>query len=159
MKLPRFLPNPEAWLSAIALYFFGMGFGIVFGMVLPFIFELIERVPRLGWLALLLVWLAPIPVAAAIHSFVHGILDAADREKKKPRHGLFAGLFAWMAWLFTSVVSSFVMLVIDPPPNEPPDGAFLATMTRTSTLSVFAIVWIAVAAFVYRIENVRDREP
>jgi hypothetical protein len=154
MKLPRWIPNPESWLSAVALYFFGMGVTIVFGMVFPWVFDLIDRAPRLGWFALLLVWLSPIPAAAAIHAFVHGILDAADREKKAKRSSRFAGLFAWMAWMFTTVVASLIMLVIDPPP--PDDGALSTAvhlLQRSSTVSVFGLVWIVVAAFVYRIES------
>jgi hypothetical protein len=155
MKLPKWAPDPVAWLNAVALYFFGMGVGIVFMFVLPFVFDLIERSPRLGWLALLLVWLSPIPAAAAIHRVVQGVLDAAEGKRTTSIGSLWAGLFAWMAFFFVNIATALIMLVIDPPPTEP-DAAFFvqfSTQLRASNVGIQTVVWIVVAAFGHHLER------
>jgi hypothetical protein len=151
MKLPKWMPDPIAWLNAVALYFFGMGVTIVFMLVLPYVFDLIERSPRLGWLALLAVWLSPIPAASVIHRIVQGVLDAADGKRTTTIGSVWAGLFAWMAFLFVNIATALIMLVLDPPPMDPPDS-FVMELRHTS-LGVQSIVWIVVAALVHHVER------
>lgn len=160
LKLPKWAPDPVAWLNAVALYLFGMGVGIVFMFVLPWVFELIGRSPRLGWLALFLVWLSPIPAAGILHRFVQGILDAAERKKSAVMSSVWAGLFAWMAFFFVNIATGLLMLVIDPPPMEPPDSTLAAaffgqftTQLRLSNIGIQSVLWIVIAAFVHHIER------
>lgn len=156
MKLPTWFPDPVAWLNAIALYFFGMGVSVAMACVLPYLFELAERAPHLGWFAILLVWLAPIPAAALIHRVVHGVLDAADRDKRPASaHGSFwAGLFAWMACLFVGITTGLVIMVIDPPPADPPDAVWMVLRGASRTgLGIQSVVWTIIAAFVHHVER------
>ena len=158
---------PGALASAGALFVYASLVSIFFASVMPFVADLIERSPRLGWLAMLLVWLAPTLGAATIHRAAHGVLDMADTRKVgRNAASLWAGFVAWAAIILVSMTTTFVMLVIDPPPAEP-DFAFASAL---SSLDVFhhglsnwravvhLAVWIALATGVYTLERAARRD-
>ncbi len=159
MKLPKWLPRPAAWGSAVALFLFGLGVSIAFGFVMPLLFELMRHSPRLAWLGMLVTWVAPIAGAAGIHRFASGILDFADAKgvaggKTRGSEHWWAGFVAWAAIIFVTMTTSFVMLVLDPPPVDP-DAIWnlAATMTRGVEGVVRSCVWVVLAAYVYELER------
>ncbi|MGD0530397.1 MAG: hypothetical protein ABSE49_35005 [Polyangiaceae bacterium] len=159
MKLPGWLPHPAAWATAVALFFFAAGVSIAMALVLPALFELMPRSPRLAWLGILLLWLAPIAAAAGLHHAAHSVLDLGDTVPSRgtwPGVGsLWAGFVAWATILFVTLVTSLVMLVVDPPPVEPDAMRALgAAMTQGFSSVARAIIWIVLAAYVYQLERV-----
>lgn len=148
-----------AWLNAGALLAFGIAISYLFAATFPILLELAARSPRLGWAGILVVWLTPIPAGAIAHRALHRVLDATgDRARATMIQSWWAGLFAWAAILFVTLTTSFVLLVIDPPPVEP--EALLRTALSVTSLSpsVHTIVWIVVAAFVAHLERASRRE-
>lgn len=158
VKFPTWLPDRIAWLNAAALLVYGVGVSYAFAIAFPILLELAIRSPRLGWFGILVVWLAPIPVAALVHRTVHGVLDAAgDRERVSALGSWWAGFFAWAAILFVTMTTSFILLVIDPPPVEPEALLRTALATSSISISVRTVVWLVVAAFVAHLERASRR--
>lgn len=159
MKLPSWLPQPAAWATAVALFFFAAGVSLAMAFVLPALFELMRHSPRLAWLGILLVWLAPIAAAAGLHHTAHSVLDLGDTVPSRGTwpgvESLWAGFVAWSTILFVTLLTTLVMLVIDPPPVDPDAmHALGVAMTQDFSSVARAIIWIVLAAYVYQLERV-----
>jgi len=158
MLLLRFLPRPASWASGLALFAFARVVGIGMALALPILFELMRLSPRLAWIGILGVWLAPVALAAVAHRATSATLDVVDAERARPgpnpaAGSLRAGLFAWLAVIFTSTVATLALLVIDPPPVEPDSlGAFFATAAGAGKTLASALIWIVVASLVYEVD-------
>jgi hypothetical protein len=158
MLLLRFLPRPASWASGLALFAFARVVGIGMALALPILFELMRLSPRLAWVGILGVWLAPVMLATIAHRVTSATLDVVDAERARPapNHAaasLRAGLFAWLAVIFTSTVATLALLVIDPPPVEPDTlGAFFATAAGAGKTLASALIWIVVASLVYEVD-------
>jgi hypothetical protein len=157
MKLTRCVPHPSAWASAGALLVFSIGVSSGMAVALPPLFDLMDRSPRLAWLGILLVWLAPVVAAAAIHRVVHLVLDAGDSKKSAhtPSNSLWAGFVAWVAILFVSLTTSLFMLVLDPPPVDRGmlQNLLFEVSARGGQGLVRTIAWVVLAAYVYELER------
>lgn len=154
MSLPRWLPKPGAWASALALFAYAAGVSLVMGLALPFIAELMKVSPRLGWLAVLGVWTSPVAGAALLHHTGHRILDLGDTAREaRAASSAWVGFVAWATILLVSMTTTFVMLVIDPPPVD----ESLLTLAVESLQAwhgvVRPVVWIVLAAYVYTLER------
>jgi hypothetical protein len=168
-KLERMkkLMMPTAFASAGALLVYASLVSMFFATVMPYVGELIEKAPRLGWLAFLAVWLAPSFGAAAVHRTAHGILDTMDRGRvSRNATSVWAGFIAWVTIIFVSTTTSFVMLVIDPPPVDPDftviralaDVDFLHRGLSSWKPVVHLAVWILLATGVYSLERAARRD-
>jgi hypothetical protein len=159
MKLPVWFPRPASWATGLALFAYAYVVRVGMLLALPWIVELMRLSQRLGWLAFLLLWVAPIALAAAIHRVGHHALDALDDRGAAPRvrtpaGHLWAGYVAWASVLLVSTLTSLVMLVIDPPPAEDDAVSMLLADMAHGTLGVVrAGVWIVLAACVYEVER------
>jgi hypothetical protein len=156
VKLPRWIPHPASWAAAIALFAFGAGVSFASALLVPLVIELMRMSPRLGWLGFLALWLAPIPVAAAIHRAAQGVLDLADSGGAARRGGssLWAGFFAWATFLFVTVTTGLVMLFLDPPPVDPGGmSALVSEVQRSGAGVVRWAIWIVFAAYAYELER------
>ena len=160
MKLISWLPQPTAWANAVALFFFAAGVSVAMGLVLPILIALMRDWPRLACLGMLLLWLSPIPAAAAIHHVVDRIIGV--RESKPTTGGpwfraatsWWAGFVAWAAIILVTMTTAFVMLLLDPPQVDP-DAMWnlAAAVTRGVPGGARAIIWITLAAYVYELER------
>jgi hypothetical protein len=147
---------------------FALGVSIAMAFVMPLLLALMRHSPRLAWTGILLLWVSPIPVAAIVHRTTHGVLDFADTKRAASggkvtiATSLWAGFLAWVTIIFATMITSLVMLVIDPPPVDPDALAildFVAQVARGGEGIVRALVWIVVAAYVYELErNVHDSD-
>ena len=159
MNFPGWLPKPSAWASAIALFFYATAVSFAFALAMPLIAELLRQSPRLGWLAILTVWLAPVGGAAAIHHTGHRILDLGDVSKvARGASSLWAGVVAWATIILVSMTASFVMLVLDPPPVEESVSRFVLRSLEAWHGLVRPVVWIVLAAYVYTLERAARRD-
>jgi len=149
-----------AWASAVALFFFAWAVTLVMAFAFPLLFELMRHSPRLAWLGILLVWVAPIGAAALIHHAAGSVLDLGDgrrvaRGSWPGMSSLWSGFVAWATILFVTTATSLVMLVLDPPPVDPDAIHALALeMTRGFSGLARSVVWIVLAAYVYQLERV-----
>ena len=160
MNLPRWLPKPGAWASAVALFAYAAIVSIGIAMAMPLIAELMRYSPRLGWLAILAVWVAPIGGAAVLHHTGHRVLDLGDVSSvARGASSTWAGFVAWATIILVSMTTSFVMLIIDPPPVEPDSISAFALESLQAWHGVLrAIVWIVLAAYVYTLERAARRD-
>ena len=154
---PKWIPQPAAWASAVTLFVFALAIAFAFGAVLPVLFDLMRHSPRLGWLGVLLVWLSPIPIAAAGHHAMHAVIDLGDSKKVArgplPRSAsLWAGFVAWATILVVSLTTNLILLILDPPPVEPDVLKSLAAGLSPGAV-VPSLVWIVLAASVYALEH------
>jgi hypothetical protein len=68
------------------------------------------------------------------------------------------GFVAWGAILIVTMTTSFIMLVLDPPPVDP-DAAWRAALDVTRAIAegghgiLRVIVWVVLAAYVYELER------
>ncbi len=157
VKTVKWLPHPASIAAALALFVFGIGVSFAMALLMPLVFELMRFSPRLGWIGVLSVWLAPIPTAAAIHRATQGILDLADAApgvSQRSGSSLWAGLFAWSTILLVTATTGLVMLVIDPPPMEP-DAlyTFLTEIRQSGGGVVRCAIWIVLATYAYELER------
>jgi hypothetical protein len=165
VDLPRWMPRPAAWASALALFVFAMGVRTLFALVMPLLFALVRHSPRLGGLGLLLLWLSPMALAAGLHDLVARFIGL-----KAPVPGgswlgdpssWWLGFVAWATIIVVSIAMAFVMLVVDPPPADPDAlGSLVAAVTRRQGFGAGSGVWIALAAYVYELElKARETAP
>lgn len=153
-KLPKSIPGRVSWFTAAALLVYAVGVSTVFTFAFPLLLELATRSPRLGWFGILARWLAPIPVAALVHRVLHRLLDAVgDRERVTALGSWWAGLFAWVAMIFVTMTTSFILLVLDPPPVEP-DALWRGVLAMSAlSINVRTVVWLFVAVVVVHLES------
>ncbi|HEY1690646.1 MAG TPA: hypothetical protein VGG39_00705 [Polyangiaceae bacterium] len=159
MARPSWVPHPASWASAVALAVYAKGVAIAMALLVPLVLSLLPHAPRLAWLGVLLLWVAPIGGAAALHRATRGVLDFADPAKSTSHENpafasVWAGFVAWGTILFVTTASALAMLVVDPPPVEPESvAAFAAFALRGPLGLVHTTVWIVMAACVYELER------
>jgi hypothetical protein len=137
VPLPRWIPHPSSWAASVALFLYGLGISF-------------------GWLAFLGLWVAPIPAAAFVHRAAQGVLDLADGGVASNVRGssLWAGFFAWITFMFVTITTSLILLVLDPPPVDP--GAMFTALTeiqRGGAGITRVALWIVLAAYAYELER------
>lgn len=159
MKVPAWFPTVTAWASAVALLVFSRAFLVAAGIILPLLMEVARVSPRMAAVGGLALWLSPIVLVALGHRVVSGVLDVRDgaaARKRAPRllHG-WAGLYGWLVIFFATSVTLFLGVVIDPPPVEPEGllGALGWAVGTGATLGARTVVWVLVAAILYRFEQ------
>ena len=163
MNLPKWLPHPSSFISAIALKVFSWAYAMSAVMVLPILFELMETSPRLAWLGVFALWSAPLPAIAIAHRMTHGLLDLADGRESKPTRAVesvWAGMLGWAAFLLVSMSASLAMLVIDPPPVEPDAsagimkaGIEMLAIAASWQVGVHSLLWLVFAVAVFQIHR------
>lgn len=134
-----------AGLSAACLGALRFGFGVLAAAVWPYLFDLLERSPRLAMLGLLALFLSPWPAASLAHRAAHRWLDRVERSgAPRVRASIWAGALAWLVLFGADLLTVFVMLVIDPPEPGEARGVVLSTITRAA----FALDPLAIAGHV-----------
>jgi hypothetical protein len=148
------MPRPIAWASAAALYLFAAGVRVMFSLAMPLLAALMRHSPRLAWLGLLLLWLSPVAIVAALHESVGRFIGASASAPRAARlaTSCWAGFVAWATIIIVTLTMAFVVLVIDPPPVVDPDSVWnlAAAVTAGATRSS---IWIVLAAYVYEVER------
>lgn len=156
------MPRPAAWANAVLLFVFATGVRWIFGVAMPILLALMKRSPRLGGLALLLLWLSPVGLAAALADVVGRFvgLRAAGPGRSWPGSptSWWAGFVAWATILVVTVATAFILVILYPPPV---DGRALAAvalaLARGDAGAAAQAIWLALAAYVYELE-LRARE-
>jgi hypothetical protein len=152
------MPRPAAWACAGGLYLFAGGVGATFALAMPLLFALMRHAPRLAWLGMLLLWLSPIGIVAALHNLVGRLIGGEAPGPRDPSLGgatsWWAGFVAWATIIIVTMTMAFVVLVIDPPPVVDPDAVWnvAAAVTRGVTGTTRSLIWIVLAAYVYEVE-------
>jgi hypothetical protein len=165
MKRAWFVPSSLSLLSAVLLFTLLTIFSAAAAVIVPSLLELLRTSPRVAMLGLLVFAISPAIVVAVLHRTGHRALDGVSRESRREHVGptiesAWAGTHAWLVLYGTSVLTSLVMLVVNPPELEPEGSSVLGAMLRmtsqvriTSAFSLYAIVWVGIAAILYELER------
>lgn len=144
-----------AGLSAACLAALRFGFGVLAAAVWPYLFDLLERSPRLAMMGLLALFLSPWPAASLAHRVAHRWLDRLERaHAPRVRSSTWAGALAWLVLFGADLLTVFVMLVIDPPEPGEARSALLSTITRAAfaldpLVIAGHVAWLAIATIFF----------
>jgi hypothetical protein len=154
----------SAWLTALFLFLFHRAWIVGALVVARFLFELWDTSPRLAALGWLVLVTSPVPLLGTIYSVASGTLDRFDGEAaartNRRRTGLatslWVGFCGWATTIFSSMVSSLVVLIAFPPPPDQ-DGALGAALTLLThprlEASLHTVVWIVASAWLFTLEQ------
>ena len=131
---------------------------------MPLLFALLRSWPRLAFVGVLLLWLSPVALAAAIHDVVGRAIGAIPRASRARWLGgaasWWAGFVAWATILVVTISMALVAAVVEPPPILDPEYVrnFIAAVTNGGAGAARSVTWILLAAYVYELE-LRARTP
>jgi hypothetical protein len=126
---PSWIPNPNAWMSAILLILLVRGIAVVIRIVAQYGYSLLEISPKLRIFLYFLALLSPILVIAVAHHVLHLFLDRYASGSRSPgmttTEGLFPtlmswweGFYGWMAIALAIVVSFMIEILSYPSFNS-----------------------------------------
>jgi len=158
VNLPRWMPRPAAWASAVALYVVAIVVRALFASVMPLLVALMRHSPRLAGLGMLLLWLSPIAMAAALHDVVGRFVGLRAPAPGESRLGgatsWWVGFVAWATIIVVTLAMAFILLVIKPPPADPHAAwsTVVAALTGRQSGGLGPAIWLVLAAYVYELE-------
>ena len=135
-----------------------------FTLAMPLLSALIRYSPRLALFGMLLLWLSPVAIAAAIHNVVGRMIGATASASRDPWLGgaasWWTGFVAWAVIIVVTITMLLVAVVIEPPPILDPEYVWnvVAAATNSGADAAPSVTWILLAAYVYELE-LRARTP
>lgn len=122
---PAWIPNPNAWMSAILLILLVRGLEVVIRIIFQMGSPLMEMSPKLKILLYFAALLSPILAIAVTHHFLHVFLDNYSSSSRTPgmsrTEGMlptlmswWEGLYGWMAIALAFVVSNIIQVIFLP---------------------------------------------
>ena len=119
---PTWIPNPNAWMSAILLILLVRGIAVVIRIIAQYGYSLLEISPKLRIFLYFLALLSPILVIAVAHHVLHIFLERYASGSRSPgmttTEGLFPtlmswweGFYGWMAIALAIVVSFMIEIL------------------------------------------------
>jgi hypothetical protein len=169
LGLPMWLPYPSAWLNALIISVFMAGLGAVIrrSSLLEQHLSKWSQQPEVSSVTLILLLISPIPAIAFFHHFfLSRFIPAIPGESVKTPQGLVPGIISWRESLYSwlvFVLSTLIAILICIPflsVFKINYENFISTYNQPNrTLqTLFAIVWIISAAFLYQVEYLfKDR--
>jgi hypothetical protein len=126
---PAWIPNPNAWMSAILLILLVRGLEVVIRIIFQLGAPLMEMSPKLKILLYFAALLSPILLIAVAHHFLHVFLDnysTTTRTQGTSRtEGIiptlmswWEGFYGWMAITLAFVVSNLIQVIFWPSINS-----------------------------------------
>jgi hypothetical protein len=126
---PAWIPNLNAWMSAILLILLVRGIAVVIRIIFQYGYSLLEISPKLRILLYFVALLSPILVIAVAHHVLHMFLDRYTSGSRSPgmtrAEGLlptlmswWEGFYGWMAIALAIVVSFMIEILSYPTPNS-----------------------------------------
>jgi hypothetical protein len=152
------MPRPAAWASAVALYVVAIVVRAIFATIMPLLVALLQRSPRLAGLGMLVLWLSPIALAAALHDVVGRFVGLRAPVPGESWLGgatsWWVGFVAWATIIVVTLAMAFILLVIKKPPPVDPHGALnvIALLTGRQSGGLGPAIWLVLAAYVYELE-------
>ena len=126
---PSWIPNPNAWMSAILLILLWRGIGVVIRIIFELSEPLMAISIKLKFLLYFLALLSPILVIAIAHHLLHLFLDHYAPSSRSPGMSKvegflpmlmswWEGFYGWMAITLAMVVSIMIEIIFSPSPNS-----------------------------------------
>jgi hypothetical protein len=159
---PTWIPNPNAWMSAIVLILLWRGIAVVIRIIFQLGDPLIATSPKLRILLYFAAVLSPILTIAVAHHFLHLFLDRYAPSSRSPEmsttEGLlpslmswWEGFYGWMVIALAIAVSSMIQIISSPSFNSLYD--MLAWWDELRDLFTLpTLYWVITAAYLYQFE-------
>lgn len=147
-----------------AVFTFGLLFlqAAVARATVPYLIDLLDTAPRLAILGFFGLFTLPATATMIAHRFGSRFLDRYAQVAGTGRivESVWAGTLVWLVIYGATMLTRFIYLLINPPQPDP--DAFtlggqvmdvLAQMSPAHAVSVFAGIWLFVAAVLFEIEQ------
>lgn len=160
---PSWIPNSNAWMSAILLILLVRGIAVVITRIFETGYSLMEFSPRMQIILYFALLLSPIPVVAIAHHWLHVFLDRYSPSTRSPElgkiEGIFPSLMSWWEGLYGWMTIALAMLI---------SGMlrFLVFFSHNSLyeilswwdemakfFTVYTLIRVVVAAYLYQFEQ------
>lgn len=160
---PKWIPNPNSWMSALLLILLVRGLAVVVRLIIQMGGSAMEISPKVKILLYLAALLSPIGVVAVAHHWLHRILDRYFPNTRSPEmrgtQGLFPGilswwegLYGWLAIALAFVASSIIEVLFSPSYNSLYDT--LAWWEELKDLFTLPTLYrLIAAAYLYQFEQ------
>lgn len=142
---------------AVLLLVLLVAFGVAASVVMPPLLELLPTSPHLAMLGLLGFVLSPAAVIAIAHRLGSHTLDRLEtRVTAVGVTSAAAGAHGWLVMYGTSVLTTLVLLVLNPPELEPESFSILGMAARlfvSQVVSLQSAVWIGIATIFFELQR------
>lgn len=163
-KWPAWIPNPNAWMSAILLILLARGLAVVIRIIFQMGGSLMEVSPKLKILLYFAALLSPILVVTLTHHWLHVFLDRFYPNTVSPEIGRtqgllpslmswWEGLYGWMALSLAFLVSNFILAMLFSPSFKSLYGMLEWWDELRDLFTVYTLVRVITAAYIYQFEH------
>jgi hypothetical protein len=159
---PSWIPDPNAWMSAILLILLMRGLAVVLRIIVEMGDFLIHPSPKLQIFLWIFASLSPILLIAVVHHWLYRFLDEYSPTTQLPEmvgtDGFFPGLMSWWEGLYgwmvlslSTLASNALLIIVLPIPNVIYNiHNFWAQTGNLITIST--LFQLLVAAYLYQFE-------
>ena len=150
-------------ISASLLFVLLVLFGAAAAVVVPRLSELLHTSPRLAMLGFLGFAISPAAIIAVAHRLGSSALDQLEHATSsrkssgsKAVESIAAGAHGWLVLVGTSILTSLVMLVLQPPELDPDTlsiNGMASHLVVAQVLSVHTTIWITIATIFFELQR------
>lgn len=159
---PSWIPDPNAWTSAILLILLTRGLAVVLKVIVEMGDFLIHPSPKLGFLLWICASLSPILLIAIVHHWLYRFLDHYYPTTRSPEmagtDGFFPGLMSWWEGLYgwmvlsLSLLASNAILIVILPTPKLVYNIYDFWAQKGNLLTVSTLLQVIAAAYLYHFE-------
>lgn len=160
---PKWIPNPNAWMSAILLILLLRGLAVVIRIIFQMGGSLMEVSPRLQILLYFAALLSPILVVTVTHHVLHIFLDRFYPNTVSPEMGRnqgilpnlmswWEGFYAWMSFYLAFLVSSFIEFIFFYPGFKSAYGMLEWWDELRDLFTVYTLIRVIITAYLYQFD-------
>lgn len=169
--LARHRPSPISFVCGGLLFVLLGCFGALASVVVPPLLELLPTSPHLAMLGLLALVSSPALAITIAHHFGSSALDSLERLTPSRRRPVLpdveswaAGAHGWLVLYGTTLLTNFILLVLNPPDIEP---EHVSQLSATGIVSGFAVAhvvsahsltWVLVATMFFELHRRAKRQ-
>jgi hypothetical protein len=159
---PSWIPDPNAWTSAILLILLMRGLAVVLRAIVQMGDFLIHPSPKLGFFLWMFASLSPILLIAVVHHWLYRFLDHYSPTTRSPEmvgtEGFFPslmswweGLYGWMVLALSALASNALLIIVLPTPKVIYNIYQFWAQTG-NLLTVSTLLQVIAAAYLYHFE-------
>ena len=146
-------------LCAGLLFALLVAFGIAAQLVMPSLLELLRTAPHLAMLGMLGFVLSPAAVITVAHRLGSRSLDRVEGTTPVAKTGtssLAVGAHGWLVLYGSSVLTTFVLLVLNPPELEPEAFSIMGMVSQLVVVQFFSLhgaIWVGIATLFFELQR------
>lgn len=159
---PSWIPNPNAWLSAILLILLTKGISVVIRIIVRMGEFLSNFSPKWGILFWIIASLSPILLIAVAHHWLHRFLDHYFPNTQSPEMrgtqgflpslmSWWEGFYGWLAIALSSLIGNAILVIVTPQPNVL-YNLLNFWIQKGNILTLPTLLQVIAAAYLYQFE-------